>query len=232
MNVRRSSLLIVPALALTLLACDDPAADKPKATISSASPAATVAATSTAAATALAAPAPFVAPVGPAGSFPLDASASSLSFVGSKVTGNHTGNFGKLAGWIALEGGKAEGGKAAFAIDLASAKTDQDKLDGHLKSPDFFDVAKYPTSTFTTTQIKAGGDKGATHTITGDLDLHGVRKSISFPATIKLAADAVTATAEFSINRKDFNVVYPGMANDLIKDDVLIKLSLKAPIKK
>ena len=59
-----------------------------------------------------------------------------------------------------------------------------------------------------------------------------MKKTISFPATIKVAADAVTGTAEFVINRKDFGIIYPGKPDDLIRDDVLLKLSLKAPRKK
>jgi polyisoprenoid-binding protein YceI len=71
-----------------------------------------------------------------------------------------------------------------------------------------------------------------THTITGNFDLHGVKKSISFPATIQVAADSVSANAEFSINRKDFGINYPGKADDLIRDGVVIKLTLKVPRKK
>ena len=91
---------------------------------------------------------------------------------------------------------------------------------------------KFPKATFTSTEIKAGGDKGATHTVTGELDLHGVKKTISFPATLAVTADGATGTAEFSINRKDFGLVYPGKPDDLIRDDVGIKLSLKATRKK
>jgi len=97
-----------------------------------------------------------------------------------------------------------------------------------LKSPDFFDVEKFPKAKFVSTAIKAGGDNGATHTVTGNLELHGVTKAITFPAQIKVDPDAVSVVAEFSINRKDFSIVYPGMPDDLIKDDVLLKLSLHA----
>jgi polyisoprenoid-binding protein YceI len=60
------------------------------------------------------------------------------------------------------------------------------------------------------------------------LQLHGVTKSISFPATIKVGGDAVEVDAEFAINHKDFGIVYPGMPDDLIKDDVLLKLRIRA----
>jgi len=158
--------------------------------------------------------------------------ASSFGFAGSKVTGKHEGKFGKFSGWAELAKGKVEGGKVAVQIDLASVKSDDEKLDGHLKSPDFFDVAKFPNATFESTEIKKGGDKGATHTITGNLDLHGVKKSLTFPAKITETAKDVTATAELVINRKDFNIVYAGKADDLIRDEVVLKLTIKAPVKK
>ena len=83
-------------------------------------------------------------------------------------------------------------------------------------------MAKYPKAAFTSSQIKAGGEGGATHTITGELDLHGVKETISFPATISVGADTASGTAEFVIKRQDFGIVYPGKQDDLIRDDVLL----------
>jgi polyisoprenoid-binding protein YceI len=217
MSIRVRHLVPVACLVLALGACEDPAKDKPKATVSSASPAADV---------------PAKASADPAGALAVDSATSSIGFVGSKVTGSHSGNFQKFTGSITLNGDKVEGGKVQFEVDTASVKSDDEKLDGHLKSPDFFDVAKFPKATFTSTEIKAGGEKGASHTVTGELDLHGVKKTITFPATIAVTPEAVTGTSEFSINRKDFGIVYPGKAEDLIRDDVVLKLSLKAPRKK
>ena len=66
------------------------------------------------------------------------------------------------------------------------------------------------------------------NTLTGDLELHGVTKSITFPADVQVAEDAVTVKAEFAINRKDFNINFPGKPNDLIRDNVVLKLDIKA----
>jgi len=107
--------------------------------------------------------------------------------------------------------------------------TDEDQLTGHLKTPDFFDVAKFPKATFVSTKIEPNTAAGATHTVTGNFELHGVKKSISFPANIQVAADNASVNAEFAINRKDFGLLYPGKADDLIRDGVVIKLSLKVP---
>ena len=114
---------------------------------------------------------------------------------------------------------------------MDSTWADDEKLTGHLKAPDFFDVAKFPKSTFQTTEIKAGGDKGATHTITGNLMLHGVTKSITFPATVVVKDGGMTLSSEFVIKRKDFAISYAGMSNDLIRDEVVIRLDVKAPKK-
>jgi polyisoprenoid-binding protein YceI len=212
--------LFFPAL-LALTACEDPAKDAPKATVAPAA----------APKPAAAQPASTTTPAAGGETLTIDA-ASAVGFVGSKVTGKHDGKFEKVSGTITLAGGKVEGGKIVVEVDLATVKTDSDKLDGHLKSPDFFDVAKFPKATFTSSDIKAGGEKGASHTVTGELDLHGEKKTISFPAAITVGADAVSGTAEFSINRKDFKIVYPGKPDDLIRDDVVLKLTLKAPRKK
>lgn len=223
------SLSIVAALLLTaaLAACDNPAADKPKAQVSDA-PAASAKPKTAATVAATAVAATGTAAAGAKETLAIAADGSSVGFVGSKLTGRHEGHFTKLSGSIELVDGAVERSKVSMTIDTDSVTTDTEKLTGHLKSPDFFDTAKFPKATFESTAIKAGG-AGATYTVAGYLDLHGVKKVISFPATITVAPDSVSATAEFVINRKDFGIVYAGKADDLIRDDVVLKLSLKAP---
>lgn len=160
--------------------------------------------------------------------YEISESDSKISFVGAKVSLKHDGSFPKFQGTVEVPGGNIENGKVELEIDLASVETDTEKLTGHLKSPDFFDVEKFPKSTFKSTSVKAGGADGATHTLTGNLDLHGVTKSISFPATIKVEGDTLKADAEFVLNRKDFGITYPGMPDDLINDNVAIKLAIVA----
>lgn len=149
---------------------------------------------------------------------------STIGFIGSKVTGSHAGGFKNFAGTLQVAGGKIVG-TPEIKIALTSLWSDNDRLTGHLKSPDFFDVATYPVATFTVTKLEPAGGQ---HTVTGNLDLHGVTKSISFPAAIQVSDAAVTVKAEFAINRKDFNINYPGRPNDLIRDNVVIQLDLKA----
>jgi polyisoprenoid-binding protein YceI len=200
---------------LALSACNDPTKGKPKAEVSNADPAAP------------AAPASQGAEV-----LQIESASSKVEWAASKITKSHTGQFKQFKGTADLVNGKAEGGRVTVEIDTASIESDNEKLTGHLKSPDFFDVEKFPKATFTSTEINPGATAPATHTVAGTLELHGVKKTISFPATINITDSDAALKAEFSINRKDFNISYPGAPDDLIKDDVLLKLDVKAKRKK
>ena len=192
---------------LFFAACSNPASDQPQAVTKEAAPATS-------------------APAG-AQRYAITPENSKIEFVGSKVTGSHNGSFQKFSGAIDYAGAP-EKSRVQITIDVTSVTTDAAKLTEHLKTADFFDVAKYPQATFQSTEIRAGGDKGASHTITGNFQLRGVTKSVSFPATIGVSANTITVDTTFSINRKDFGVSFAGMSNDLIRDDVVIKLTIRA----
>lgn len=153
-------------------------------------------------------------------------------FTGSKVTAAHECKFAEWSGTFKLADGKAEGGSLAFEVKTASVIADykepndwSKKLEGHLKAADFFDVEKFPTANFVSTKIDAGGADGATHTVSGKLTIRGVTKDVTFPATISVEAGKVDAKAKFSINRKDFGIEYPGKADDLIRDGVVLEIA-------
>jgi polyisoprenoid-binding protein YceI len=206
--------LAITGMTLTLLSmgCDnDPAKGKVQAKVSE--PAA--------------APAPAPAPAASV-SYAFSQAGSKVQFVGAKVTKKHEGSVDSFSGVINVVENDLSKSSVSAELNLDSLTTDDAKLTGHLKSPDFFDTGKFPKAIFKSTAIKAGGENNATHTVTGNLELHGVTKQISFPARIKSSPESVQVDAEFAINRKDFGIVYPGMANDLIKDEVLILLKLDA----
>jgi polyisoprenoid-binding protein YceI len=159
--------------------------------------------------------------------YAFSAADSKLEFTGAKVTGKHEGSFAAFTGTMQLADNDPEKGSVSVDIDMPSLSVDAPKLTAHLKSPDFFDVAKFPKARFVSTSVKGGGENGASHTVTGNLEMHGVTKSITFPATIKPHGDSVDVDAEFAINRKDFGVVYPGAPDDLIKDEILINLQVR-----
>ena len=160
--------------------------------------------------------------------YPITPEHCKIEFTGSKVTGSHNGSFQKFTGDINYTGDPTTS-RVNITMDVNSITTDDPKLTEHLKTADFFDVAKFPQAKFESTAIRAGGDKGASHTVTGNLTLHGVTKSVSFPATIAATADAITVNSEFAINRKDFGINYAGAADNLIRDDVVLKLTIHAP---
>ena len=196
------------------MACDNPADGKPKAKVEEATPKADAAKPAAA------------KPASEAGAYVVNAEMSTLGFVGSKVTGSHPGGFKKFSATVEPKGGKVEGGSVSVEIDMDSTFSDSEKLTGHLKSPDFFDAAAHPKATFASSEIKAGGSEGYSHTVVGNLGLHGVTKKITFPANIAMDGGKVTVKTEFSINRKDFEIVYAGKPDDLIRDEVVIKLDL------
>jgi polyisoprenoid-binding protein YceI len=223
---RRIAPWLVTSLAFLAAGCDNPAKGKPQATVAPAvAPAATPKADK-----------PEATADARAGvkaeTCVVQEDASKLQFTGAKITGKHDGGFKKMTGKIDLVPGKIEASSVTVEVETASVYSDADRLTGHLKGPDFFDVEKFPKASFQSTEIKPGGEGGATHTITGNLELHGVKKSISFPAKITVDADAVTTVSEFVILRKDFGIEYPGKPDDLIKNEVVIKLSIKAARKK
>jgi polyisoprenoid-binding protein YceI len=212
-------------LSLSLAACKNPADGKTEAKVEEAKPEPT--------ATPTPPPAdPAAAPAAGTVKYTVAPDTSKIAAVGSKVTAKHDITIPKFAGTFGITDGKPESAKGSVEIDMKAVTSDDPKLTGHLQSPDFFDTAKFPTATFTLTEVKAGGEKGATHTVVGNLDLHGVKKSISFPATVAVSADKVDLTSEFVIKRQDFGITYPGMADDLIRDEVLFKLDLHAPVAK
>ncbi len=145
-----------------------------------------------------------------------------IAFVGKKPDGKHTGGFNKLTGTATVNGDDVTTLKAEVDIDTDSIISDDEKLTGHLKSADFFDVKNNPKATFKITKIEKG-DK--TYTVTGDLTLLGKTKPVSFPATIT-AGETLSLTAEFAVDRTQWGMNYgKGKIED--KVDLTIKLTAK-----
>ena len=208
----RSLLLLILTVAVLSFACADPAANKPKATVGNATSESEAAKPAN------------------AESLAVTSENSKIDFVAAKVTRSHNGSFKRFNGTIDLVDNAPEKSRVTIDIEANSVVTDEDGLTKHLQTPDFFDVAKFPKANFTSTKIEPLS--GSNYNVTGNFDLHGIKKSITFPATIQVAPDKVTMNAEFSINRKDWSLLYPGKADDLIRDGVVIKLSVNASRKK
>lgn len=207
--IRYVSLGALTVFILLTYGCANPAAKKPKASVTEAAP-----------------ETDSSKPMG-AETLTITPENSKVEFVAAKVTRSHNGSFKQFSGAIDLVNSKAEESRVMIDIQTNSVMTDEPDLTKHLQTPDFFDVAKFPKATFISTKIESSPAGAATHNVTGNFDLHGVKKSISFPATIQIAPSNVSVDAEFAINRKDFGILYPGKADDLIRDGVVIKLTLK-----
>ena len=161
-----------------------------------------------------------------------------VRFTGSKVTGSNTCDMPKSSGVITINGNTAINAGLEFEVETGTlrcneGKRDQwtPKLEKHLKDEDFLHVTQYPKATFVSLAITAAkaAQKGL-YVVAGNLTLRGVTKKITFPATIRITKKELTGTAEFSINRKDFGMVYNGKADNLIRDGVVLKIDLKGNI--
>ena len=123
------------------------------------------------------------------------------------------GQFGKISGELVLDETDPKKSTVTAKIDPATIDTREPKRDAHLKSPDFFDVAKYPTVTFKSTKIKAAG-KGKLEVI-GDLTIRDVTKPVTLsvegptPALKDLKGGLVRgASLSGKINRKDWGLTW------------------------
>jgi polyisoprenoid-binding protein YceI len=179
-----------------------------------------------------------VAPVlalGETATWSVDPSHSTVGFsVRHLVISNVKGEFGKYVGKVQLDDRDVARSSVEASIDVGSIDTRSADRDGHLKSPDFFDVAKYPTITFKSTKVaKAGKDRLR---VTGDLTLHGVTRPLTLDVSTGPEVKGLygetrrgyAATAK--IDRKDFGLVWNKLveAGPAIGDEVTLTLELEA----
>lgn len=136
----------------------------------------------------------------------VDASKSTVTWKGYKVTGSHEGTVDLKSGALKFDGDKLTGGE--FVVDMTTiGSTDLEgeykgKLDGHLKSEDFFGTDKYPTATLKITKVKATGKNS--YKVTGDLKI----KSTTEPITFDMSVYGSKATATLKIDRSKYDVRY------------------------
>jgi polyisoprenoid-binding protein YceI len=169
-----------------------------------------------------------VAPAVTGASLPLDTAATRIEWTGAKVVGSHDGGFRRFQGELYLDGERVTG--ADVVIDAASIYTDNERLENHLRNDDFFGVATYPEARFRATAVApltpadSSAAAGATHRITGVLTIRDRTNQITFPARVAVTSSAVTADADFIIDRQQWGLSYPGQPDNLIQDEVRIRL--------
>lgn len=136
----------------------------------------------------------------------IDAQKSTITWLAKKVTGEHTGTVNLKEGNLIFKKGKVAGGN--FTVDMASLVTTdlsgdwKGKLEGHLKSDDFFGTEKNPTSTLVFKKIAAKAN--GVYTITADLTIKGITN----PITFDLAVKGNTASTKLTIDRTKYGIKY------------------------
>jgi len=161
----------------------------------------------------------------------IDVKASTIKWVGKKVTGEHSGTVNFKDGAVVLKGKKLVGG--TFIVDMNSlTATDltgeyQGKLNGHLKADDFFGTEKYPTATLVFKKIAA--KTANVYAVTADLTIKGITKPVSFDLTV----NANSATTAFKVDRTKYDIKYnsgnffQNLGDKTINDDFELAVALK-----
>lgn len=170
----------------------------------------------------------------------VDPAASMVSWEGSKLGGSHTGNITVSDGRLMVSGDDIVAGSFTMDINTLTntdmpAEEGGDKLVGHLKSADFFDVENHPTAQFEIKQVQPAEGEGITHNLTGNLTMKGETRSVTIPAMVKMEGNTLTATTpKFVIDRNEWGMTYgnssvAGLAQDkIINDEVGLQIKLKA----
>lgn len=164
-----------------------------------------------------------------AATYTIDGAHSLVGFRVRHLVSKTNGRFTAFKGTINYVEGKPEAWSVQASIDPASINTDNEKRDGHLKSPDFFDVAKCPEMSFKSTKVAKVLES---YTLTGDLTMHCVTK----PVTLALEVGGVEGpkagfSAKGKLNRKDFGIVWNRVLDKgaaMLGEDVEISLDIEA----
>lgn len=161
----------------------------------------------------------------------IDATASTIEWVGKKVTGQHNGTVNFKDGALVFKGAKLKGG--SFTVNMTSlTATDlsgeyQGKLNGHLKADDFFGTDKFPTATLVFKKI--GAKSANVYTVTADLTIKGITKPVTFDITV----NGNTATTAFNVDRTKYDIKYnsksffESIGDKAIYDEFELKVALK-----
>ena len=166
----------------------------------------------------------------------IDASHSNVSFkVRHMMVSNVRGEFGTFSGEITYDPKSPSKTRATVSIDATSIDTHDEKRDGHLKSPDFFDTAAHPTITFESSKAKKSGKNGLE--VHGKLTLRGKTRpvllrvtDITNEVTDPWGNTKIGATLTTTINRQDFGVSWNKALDKggvVVSDEVQITIELQ-----
>ena len=169
------------------------------------------------------------------GTWTIDAAHSRLGFsVRHAGIATVRGSFAGFEGQLVLDGTNPANSTASATIDATSFTTGNEQRDGHVKSPDFLDVEKYPTLTFASTEVRPDGED---YVLVGDLTIHGVTQPVEIKVEVEGQAvdpfgnTRVGFSGETQINRKDFGLTWNAALETgglLVGEKVKITLDISA----
>lgn len=170
--------------------------------------------------------------------FEIDTKSSKVSWNAKKVTGEHSGYISVGKGNVMVEGNKVVGAQVNMDLntivctDIKDESTNQ-KFIGHLKSDDFFSVAKFPNANFEVTSMKPGNVSGE-YNVKGKMTIKGITNEISFPAKVSLANGLVKAVGTAKLDRTKWDIRYgsgkffEGLGDKMIYDEFEITFDITA----
>jgi polyisoprenoid-binding protein YceI len=165
--------------------------------------------------------------------YTIDPVHSNAQFTIRHMVSRFTGGFTKVNGTINLDRENMEKSSVVATVDVASLTTANEKRDNHVKSPDFFDVAKYSTMDFKSTSWKKTGED--TYDVTGNLTIKDVTKEVVLKATslgfgpgMKPGSTMSGWEVTTKIKKSDFNLSGPPMLSKVLGDEVTITLNVEA----
>ena len=164
----------------------------------------------------------LVASTAGAAEFKLDAENTKITFVGTKKDGKHEGGFKKLEGTASVSGADLSTLKLELEIPVESLYSDDAKLTGHLKSPDFFNAKEFPTAKFKLTKVEQSEGSAV---LVGDLTMLGKTKEVKIPSQIKATDSGLKITSDFNIERSEWGMSY---GKGKIDEKVKLKIDLNA----
>jgi polyisoprenoid-binding protein YceI len=164
--------------------------------------------------------------------YTIDPVHSSVGFKIRHIVSHVPGQFTKFSGTVTVDRDNLENSVVEATIDVGSVSTNNDKRNNHLKSPDFFDAAKFATMTFKSKSWKKTGD--STFDVTGDLTIKDVTKEVVLKASLLGFAPGMGGgqvsgwEATATLNRRDFGVNGPAMLGNALGDDVTVSITIEA----
>lgn len=161
--------------------------------------------------------------------YKIDPTHSSVGFSIRHLVSKFSASFTKVEGAITFDEAAPEKSSVEATVAIGSVSTANEKREGHLKSPDFFDEAKFPTATFKSTAWKKTGEN--TFDVTGDLTIRGTTKPVTFQVTLLATGPGMGGAtlsgweATTKINRNDFGVSY---GPKILGEEVTLNISIEA----